>query len=205
MIKTIVNDFAENTYIINEKRAAYIIDPGSNFSEIAEYLNKKDFIVLGILLTHCHFDHLLSVNKIMKEYKTKVFIHEKEKACLFDPHLNLSGFATKKIIIEDSAAVTSFNEKTKFIIGDESIKVIETPGHSSGSVCFKYKNSLFSGDTLFKGTIGRTDLPTSNTLDIQKSILKIINFCNDKTTVYPGHGSATTIKTEKATNPFVKG
>ncbi len=204
MIKAIVNDFTENTYIINEKAEAYIIDPGTNYLEIKEYIDKKNFQVVGILLTHGHFDHIVAVNSIVKEYNTKIFIHELERDFLFDPNLNLSGLTYERFIIKNKSAVITFKENDKLKLGNEPIRIIETPGHTRGSVCFKYKNYLFSGDTLFKGTIGRTDLPTSNTLDIQKSLRKIIHICRDNTIVYPGHGHFTTILTEKEENPFMK-
>ncbi|MCK5761367.1 MAG: MBL fold metallo-hydrolase [Candidatus Izimaplasma sp.] len=204
MIKAILNDFAENTYIINEKAEAYIIDPGTNYKEIKEYLNKKHFTVLGILLTHGHFDHIVAVNDLVKDYGAKVYIHEKERDFLFDPNLNLSGLTYKRFTVNDKSKVITFTENDKIKLGNESIRIIETPGHTKGGVCYKYKNFLFSGDTLFKGTIGRTDLPTSNTLDIQKSIKKIFKICRDNTIVYPGHGHFTTVLNEKRDNPFVK-
>ncbi len=205
MIKTIINDFAVNTYIINENKEAYIIDPGSNYLGIIDYIDRKDFEIKGVLLTHGHFDHIIAVNQLVTKYQVKIYINEKEKAFLSNPSLNMSTQFSSKIIVNNQEKVFTFNEKTKFKLGNSSIKVLETPGHTKGSVCFKYKNFLFSGDTLFKGTIGRTDLPTSNTLDIQKSIRKIVLQCSDKTVVYPGHGTATTIINEKATNPFIKG
>ena len=205
MIKAIINDFAENTYIINEKAEAYIIDPGTNYEKIKEYLDKKKFNIKGILLTHGHFDHIIAVNDIINDYATKVFIHEKERNFLFDPTLNLSGLTYDKFTVLNKSAVSTFTENDVFRIGQEKIKVIYTPGHTRGSVCYKYKNFLFSGDTLFKGTIGRTDLPTSNTIDIQKSIKNIVKICSDNTVVYPGHGSFTTILNEKYDNPFIKG
>ena len=205
MIKAIVNDFTENTYILNEKEEAYIIDPGSNFLAIKEYIDKKRFKLLGILLTHGHFDHIIAVNDLVKEYNLNAYIHEKERDFLFDPNLNLSGLTYERFIVHNKAAVITFKEEDKIKIGKETIRIIETPGHTRGGVCFKYKNFLFSGDTLFKGTIGRTDLPTSNTLDIQKSIKKIIRICSDNTIVYPGHGHFTTILNEKYENPYIKG
>ena len=107
--------------------------------------------------------------------------------------------------MNDKSTVNTFTEEDKIKLGNETIRIIESPGHTRGSVCFKYRNFLFSGDTLFKGTIGRTDLPTSNTLNIQKSIKKIIKICSDNTIVYPGHGHWTTILNEKYENPFIKG
>ncbi len=205
MIKAILNDFAENTYIINEREEAYIIDPGTNYNEIKQYIDSKNFKLLGILLTHGHFDHIIAVNDLVRDYDIKIYIHEKERDFLFDPNLNLSGLTYKKFTVSDKSAVITFTENDKLKIGKESIRIIDTPGHTRGSVCFKYKNFLFSGDTLFKGTIGRTDLPTSNTLDIQRSIQTIVKICRDNTIVYPGHGHFTTILNEKYENPFVIG
>ena len=91
MVKIILNDFTENTYIINEKTDAFIIDPGTNFKGIKEYINESKFNVLGILLTHGHFDHITAVNRLVKEYNCDVHIYEKERDFLFDPNLNLSG------------------------------------------------------------------------------------------------------------------
>ncbi len=205
MIKVILNDFAENTYIINEKEEAYIIDPGTNYQEIKEYIDKKNFNLQGILLTHGHFDHIIAVNDLVADYDTKIYIHELERDFLFNPNLNLSGLTFKKFVVKNRLAVVTFTEDDKLKLGKETIRIIFTPGHTRGSVCFKYKNYLFSGDTLFKGSIGRTDLPTSNTHSIQKSIKNIIHICSDNTIVYPGHGHFTTILNEKDQNPFIKG
>jgi len=204
MIKTIINEYNENTYIINEKEEAYIIDPGSNFEEIKEYIETSNLKVLGILLTHGHYDHLLSVNKIESEYSTKIYIHKLESDFLFNPNLNLSFLTKNKIIIKNKKSVIEFNEETIFNIGREKITVIHTPGHSRGSVCYRYKKSLFSGDTLFKNSIGRTDLPSSSKKDIEKSIKKIIAQCKDNIKVFPGHGESTTVLNEKLNNPFIK-
>ncbi len=205
MIKAILNDFAENTYIINEKEDAYIIDPGTNYEKIKEYLDKKKFNLKGILLTHGHFDHIIAVNNIVRDYNTTIYIHENERDFLFDSSLNLSGLTYERFVVANKSDVSTFTEIDKFNLGKEKIRIIHTPGHTRGSVCFKYKNFLFSGDTLFKGTIGRTDLPTSNTLDIQKSVKNLVQICSDNTIVYPGHGNFTTILNEKYDNPFIKG
>ena len=204
MIKTILNDFTENTYIVNEKEDAYIIDPGTNFTGIKEYIDDSKFNILGILLTHGHFDHITAVNKLVSEYDCKVFIHELERDFLFDPNLNLSGLTYDRFVLKDKTAVITFTDNFEFKFKRESLVVVHTPGHSRGSVCYKYKNVLFSGDTLFKGSIGRTDLPTSNKADIQRSVNKIVKICRDNTIVYPGHGHFTTILNEKYDNPYIK-
>ena len=144
MIKAILNDFTENTYIINEKAEAYIIDPGTNYLKIKEYLDKKNFKVVGILLTHGHFDHIVAVNSVVKDFNTKIYIHEKERDFLFDPNLNLSGLTYERFTVDNKAAVITFNENDKLKLGKESIRIIETPGHTRSSICLKYKNFLFS-------------------------------------------------------------
>ncbi len=204
MIKTIVNEFDENTYIFNEKHEVYVIDPGSNYQGIKEYIDKANFQVLGILLTHGHFDHIISLNQLLKYYNTKVYIHKSESDFLFDSNLNLSMMTPTKFIINDKSKVIEITEKTEFKLGRETIKVIHTPGHSRGSVCYKYKKAIFTGDTLFKGSIGRTDLPSSSRSNIEKSVKKIITICKDNTTVYPGHGQFTTILNEKRENPYIE-
>ncbi len=204
MIKTILNEFDENTYIINEKAEAYIIDPGTNYKDIIKYVLESDFKVLGILLTHGHFDHIVGVNRLIKEFNCTVHIHELERDFLFDPNLNLSGLTYNRFTVTKKDMVQTFTESSSFILGREQIKILHTPGHTRGGVCYKYKNFLFSGDTLFKGSIGRTDLPTSSSVDIQRSVAKIIKTYRDNTIVYPGHGHFSTILNEKRDNPFIR-
>ncbi len=204
MVKIILNDFTENTYIINEKADAYIIDPGTNFKGIKNYLDESNFNVMGILLTHGHFDHITAVNRLIKEYDCLIYIHELERDFLFDPNLNLSGLTYERFIIKNKGSVKTITENSSMNLGREKIQIIHTPGHTRGGVCYKYKNFLFSGDTLFKGSIGRTDLPTSNGTDIQRSVNKLVKICRDNTVVYPGHGHFTTILNEKHDNPFIR-
>lgn len=204
MVKVILNDFTENTYIINEKAEAYIIDPGTNFNEITQYIAEKNIQVLGILLTHGHFDHLYSVNELVTKYDCNVYIHENERDFLFDPNLNLSSMTQKRFVLQKKHKVIIFNDKFKFKLGYENIQVFDTPGHTRGGVCYYYKNYLFSGDTLFKGSVGRTDLPTSSRSDLEKSVNMLAKKFKDNTIVYPGHGHFTTILSEKHDNPFIK-
>ncbi len=204
MVKAILSDFTENTYIINEKRECFIIDPGTNFDEIVSYITQKEFVVMGILLTHGHFDHVYSLNDCVEKFKAPVYIHENERDFLFDPNLNLSSMTYKKFVLEDKQIVTTITSQDKIKLGYETIKIIETPGHTRGGVCYHYKNFLFSGDTLFKGSIGRHDLPTSNKTHIERSVNMLISKLRDNTIVYPGHGHFTTILNEKLDNPFVK-
>ena len=203
MVKAIINEYTENTYVINEKQDALIIDPGANFIDIVKYINENEFEVKGVLLTHGHFDHLYTLNKVIDEYKCNIYIFNKERDFLFDPNLNLSNTLNKPFTLEDKSKVIELNKDSVIELGREKITLLHTPGHTRGGVCYKYKRFLFSGDTLFKGTVGRSDLPTSNKADLKRSIELIIKSCRDNTVVYPGHGSFTTILSEKHDNPFL--
>ena len=204
MVKTILNLYGENTYIINQKKECYIIDPGAHIGEIKDYIETEGFTVLGVLLTHGHFDHTFSINEVVAMYDCTVYIHKNERDFLFDPNLNLSNTLNKAITLKDKTKVSLIDKDTKLKLGYETITVIETPGHTRGGVCYKFKRFLFSGDTLFKGTIGRYDLPTSNKTHLSNSLKLLVKVCKDNTVVYPGHGHFTTILTEKLENPFLK-
>lgn len=203
MVNAIINEYTENTYIINEKQEALIIDPGANFLDIVKYINEKELVVNGVLLTHGHFDHLYTLNEVVDRYNCKVYIYNKERDFLFDPNLNLSNTLSKPFVLKDKSKVVELKNDSVIELGREKITLIHTPGHTRGGVCYKYKRFLFSGDTLFKGSIGRSDLPTSNRADLKRSLEFLMKHCRDNTVVYPGHGSFTTILTEKHDNPFL--
>ena len=203
MVKAIINEYTENTYIINEKQDAFIIDPGAHFKEIKAYIEDQNLNVKGVLLTHGHFDHLYTLNKVVAAYDCPVYIYEKERDFLFDPNLNLSNTLNRPITLQDKQKVQTLVETDILELGNETIRVLHTPGHTRGSICYKYKRFLFTGDTLFKGTIGRSDLPTSNKSDLQNSLIKIMQKNRDNTLVYPGHGPFTTIVNERMENPYI--
>ena len=162
MVKAIVNYYTENTYIINEQQDALIIDPGAHVDDIKAYIDQEQLTVKGILLTHGHFDHLYSINEVYDEYQCPVYIFHKERDFLFDPNLNLSSTITKQITFRKKQAIIPLDETDTIALGKQTIRLIHTPGHTRGGVCYQYRRFLFSGDTLFKGTVGRTDLPTSS-------------------------------------------
>ena len=204
MVKAIINAYTENTYIINEKQEAFIIDPGAHAEEIQAYIEEQGLQVKGILLTHGHFDHMYSINEVQTAFDCDIFIHTKERDFLFDPSLNLSSTLNKRIVVNEKQRVQTLEDKDVLKLGNETITVMHVPGHTRGCVAYKYKRFLFSGDILFKGAIGRFDLPTSSKADITRSLKRIITECKDNTVVYPGHGHFTTILTEKHENQYIK-
>ncbi len=204
MVKAIINEFAENTYILSENKQAYIIDPGSNYQAMHDYIEEHNLEVLGVLLTHGHYDHICGLNDLLEAFDAPIYIHELERDFLFDPSLNLSNFMASRFKIKDKHRVQAIDDTHSFNLGDDVITVIVTPGHTRGGLSFYYKAMLFTGDALFKENIGRTDLPTGDQTVLEASIKKIYATFPDNTVVYPGHGPFTTLAHEKNFNPFIR-
>jgi glyoxylase-like metal-dependent hydrolase (beta-lactamase superfamily II) len=204
MVRELINLYSENTYIINEKKICFIIDPGAPIDQIKKIIDDNEFSVEGILLTHGHFDHIYSLNDVFNLYQCPIYIHEDERDFLFDPNLNLSSTTLRPITFLNKPFINVMKDKDTVTLGRETIKVMHTPGHTRGGVCYLYKRYIFTGDTLFKGTIGRHDLPTSNRGDLHRSLQKIVKACRDNVVVYPGHGDYTTILNEKEDNMYIK-
>ncbi len=203
MVKTLINDFSENTYIIHNEQEAYIIDPGSNTTAMIAVIEEENLTIKGVLLTHGHYDHISGVNRLLETYDAPIYIHKSERDFLFDPSLNLSQFMEQRFKIMDKHHVHTIDEGDTFTLSGETIHVYHTPGHTRGGVSFTYKHMLFSGDCLFKGSIGRTDLPTGDKETIIKSAQRLVHDFPPNTVVYPGHGPFTTFAHERTHNPFL--
>ncbi len=200
-------EVTSNTYILGKKgEACIIIDLGTTSNEVIDFVKKNFKSVSGILLTHAHFDHYRGVNKFLKEFSNQdipVYIHEDDLEMLLDTSIN------KRIFYQDIPDINfeprCFKTGDKLKFGNLVIDVIHTPFHTKGSVCYlsKEDNALFTGDTLFKGSIGRSDFPNSTPEDIHSSLLKLTKL-NELLVVYPGHGPITSIKNELNTNPYIR-
>lgn len=182
------NGFASNCYIIHSKSEAYIIDPGVEADRIYEELDKRKLSPLGILLTHGHFDHILSADKLREKMKIPLYVHKLDAPMLNDPDKN----AYRRFFGEDftaSPAEYTFSDGDTISIGDEHINVISAKGHSEGSVCFDLGDKLITGDTLFADGFGRYDLYGGNVEKLFSS-LKLLNSLSTKgdKQIYPGHG-----------------
>ena len=189
-----------NCYVIFDEKSKEImcIDPAGDVDKI-EYLIKEVFKgkLKYIYLTHCHGDHIGGVTELKKRCNGKVLIHRFDSEGLNDSKINLSSIIDIPEI--ELEADSRIDDEDIIHLGDLEFKVIHTPGHTKGSTslyCSK-EAMLFSGDTIFYGTWGRTDLPTSSREEIMKSIQEKILTLPDDTIIYPGHGKATMIKNEK--------
>lgn len=198
------DDLISNIYLIEKDTNCIVVDPGSKKDNLLDYLNSHNLNVVAILLTHGHFDHIGGVDKLVKKYHCPVYIGFNDEFFLQDPHLNCSRYASNQEMVLNTRPTTVSEGEILNLLG-ENIQVIETPFHTDGSVCYYLKDSnvIFTGDTLFKNTVGRDDLPTSNPRKRKSSLNKLISL-PEETKIYPGHGGFSTIKQEKALNPFVK-
>jgi hydroxyacylglutathione hydrolase len=193
-----------NLYIVICKKTneAVIIDPGQNAFEIVkEQLKLHGAKAKAIWLTHSHFDHIVDVSKIKEDFSIPIYIHKADKGNLEVPGSDLIPLYVP--LFEGAFADYFIKEEQELKVGSFSFKVIHTPGHSEGGVCFYCKDQkiLFSGDTLFKGAIGILNLPTSDPLKMKESLAKLFALPED-TMVYPGHGKTTTIKQELSNRWF---
>lgn len=198
------DDLISNIYLIEKDTNCIVVDPGSKKDNLLDYLNSHNLNVVAVLLTHGHFDHIGGVDKLVEKYHCPVYIGFNDEFFLQDPHLNCSRYASNQEMVLNTRPTTVSEGEILNILG-ENIQVIETPFHTDGSVCYylEYSNVIFTGDTLFKNTVGRDDLPTSNPRKRKSSLNKLISL-PEETKIYPGHGGFSTIKQEKALNPFVK-
>jgi hydroxyacylglutathione hydrolase len=195
------NVFQENTYILVKNEMALIIDPGDEPAYISQQLDKMNYKVMGVLATHGHVDHVLSASHLCKICDCPFlmssldldWLMELENMC---DHFQLPYYGSPGIDIDIA-------EKKTMDLGDFSFNILHTPGHSPGGVCFLFDDKLFSGDTLFRHSIGRSDLPGGDLKALQHSIKKTLLILPEETLVYPGHLEETTIKEEKRSNPFI--
>jgi|SRR5690554_1694844 glyoxylase-like metal-dependent hydrolase (beta-lactamase superfamily II) len=194
---------AANAYIVytENKPEAVIIDPGDDIELIMDLIKEHELKLEKILLTHGHFDHIGAVKDLKERTGAQVAIHKQEADFLTDPNKNLS-YIINRQIVQDPADI--FLEDGDLIrVADMEFKVLHTPGHTEGGVCYKLGKVLFTGDTLFEGSVGRTDLSGGSYEQLMSSIREKLLVLDDDHLVYPGHGRQTTIGRERRENPFL--
>ena len=199
----VLGSVSTNCYLLKNKNTGelLIVDPADHAQEIFSRIREMQAKPAAILLTHGHYDHILAVEDVKKEYQIPVYACEKEAGTLLDPSANLSGYGNRScslkadILLEDLQA---------FEAAGFSVQMLHTPGHTPGSCCYYLKDEgiLFSGDTLFYGSVGRTDFPTGSGTDMQASVKRLLKELPETTRVCPGHNEETTIGYEKRYNPF---
>lgn len=196
MIETIVaGRLEENTYVISSKNGdAFVIDPGDNLDEHFDKLKKYN--IKFVLITHGHYDHTSG----LKLFKCPIYVYKDEMPFFYDSRLNLA--PRNKDLGFSDLDIHYYGDDQTFNFNGEMIKFIKTPGHTIGSVCYIYKDNIFTGDTLFRMSYGRTDFPTGSNKQMKESIYNLLQTYPENYKVYPGHDSSTTIGAEKKSNPL---
>ncbi len=201
------NPFQENTYVIyDETREAAIIDPGcydpAEQKVLDQFVIQNKLIVKYLLNTHCHIDHVLGNAHVVAKYAVPFLIHQKEETLLRAVKTYASNYGFQQY--HEALPSGYLVEGDKINFGKTELEVIFLPGHSPGHVGFYHRTDkvILSGDVLFEGSIGRTDLPGGNFNTLIDSIHKKLFILPDDVIVYSGHGNSTTLAEEKNTNPF---
>ena len=201
----VVSPFEVNCYLVwnKEDRVGVIIDPGDEDELIIERIEKRGIIPKAILLTHGHGDHIAAVGPLKEKYDIPIYIGRDDAHMLLSPSANVSAIFGYEVICPPADKTVSDLDVIKF--GSLEFTVFLTPGHSPGGVCYFTQNVLFCGDTLFNGSVGRTDLPGGSYDVLIDSINKKILSLPDDIVCYPGHGPKTTVGAERRNNPFLSG
>ena len=203
--KIVMGSVQTNCYFLyqEDQNKIIVVDPADRGEYLYNAFKEAGLEVVAILLTHAHFDHIWGCNQLRELAGVQVFAFEEEKELCESPKLNVSEdvgrpyTATVDWYLKDGETVT---------IEGMEFKVIWTPGHTQGSCCYYFEkdNILISGDTLFEGSVGRSDLPTGNGATLTRSLKERLMILPDETLVFPGHGDSTTIADEKKYNPFCR-
>ena len=182
---------ANCTYLISEKNDALLIDPAWDMNFISHTLTQKNLTLRGVLFTHGHFDHVKFAQQLLQQTGLKGYLEEKD--------ISLAGI--------DPQFLHTYSGAQQFKIGPFDIRITPTPGHTAGSVCIQIGNALFTGDTLFPGACGRTDLPTSDPRAMRQSLVELSRLPED-TQIFAGHSyggkCSSTIGYERVNNPFMR-
>lgn len=198
-------EFSANTYVIGKiGMSCLIVDIGTTKDDVIEYIEKHYEKVAGILLTHAHFDHIRGLPKILRRFKNvPVYLAKEDEPLLNDPSINSSNLTGEKVAVNVTTIPVEDGEVIK-VHNSFRFQVIKTPFHTMGSVCYLFEddNALFTGDSLFKGSIGRTDLEASDPSLVNSSLKKLTKL-NENLVIYPGHGPISRLQIEEETNPYL--
>lgn len=206
-IKTFVlGDYQTNCFVVSNPGSSdgWIVDCGFEPDEMLDWIQEHGIVATAMLLTHAHSDHIAGIDRAIQRLgPMPIYVHEAENGFCSDPVLNLSAAIGMPVCVTEPDR--QLHDGDTLTLGDETWRVVHTPGHSPGGVLFIHdsSNQAIVGDTLFAGSIGRIDFPTSDPDAFRHSILKVMMDLPDDLAIHPGHGPASSIGRERATNPFV--
>ncbi len=202
--KCILGPVYTNCYFLKNKTTGemILIDPADCPDKIYEKVTQMEGTPVAVLLTHGHFDHIMAAQAVKERYNIPIYACRQEEEMLRDPSVNMTSHYGRDCSITPDVFLTDLEV---FQLAGFTVQMIHTPGHTKGSCCYyiKEEDVLFSGDTVFYGSVGRTDFPGGSTADIVRSLHKLVDSLPEETEVFPGHDASTTIGYEKRYNPFV--
>lgn len=189
--------YEENIYVLIDEKSkdACIVDPGGNAEILIQKIEELDCNIKYILLTHGHFDHVEALNEIEAKYKAPIYMNENEVDFMKSDKTVFGNLPKEYKLIKDGDVLP---------FGDDFIKCIHTPGHTKGGMCYLYKDAIFTGDTLFKGSVGRSDFVGGDFNELINSIKTKLMVLDGNIKVYPGHMESSTIEFERLRNPFLQ-
>ena len=203
--KIVTGQLEVNTYVVTQATGkdadCLVIDPSDHCGDVVKYLQKEKLRPIAILLTHGHSDHIMGIPEILAEYKdAEIYVHDNDKAMLSDSNRNGSILMGVNFYVDSVInALTDGPAR----VGEFEFTVLHVPGHTQGGCAFVFGDVCFCGDTIFAGSVGRTDLPGGNSGQLIKSIREKILTLPPQTTLCPGHGGRTTVEREARSNPFL--
>lgn len=196
--------YAANCYVITceDTKKTAIIDPGGDANDIVNYIERNDLDLDCIILTHAHGDHIGGVPEIKDKKGVPVFIHNQDADMLKNKNRNMTSLMSGPDV--EVVADKLLQDGDTIKLGNLELNIIHTPGHTRGGICIQIEDILITGDTLFTGSIGRTDFEGGSYEEIIDSIKKKLLVFDNQMKVYPGHGPESTIGVEKRTNPYIR-
>ena len=196
------DDLISNAYVVDDGKFCFVIDPGANNDSIINYIKKHSLVLKAVLLTHGHIDHIRGVDRLVEKHGCELYVHQFDDVMLKDPYINCSINLGERVTVKSNPIFVKDGDILK-ILDDCEIKVIHTPYHTRGSVCYYFNNNiLFTGDTLFRFSVGRDDLPNASPNSKTESFNKIKKL-PPETKIYPGHGQNSVLSDELALNRFL--
>lgn len=201
--KIVVGAYQENTYVVyNEAKEALIIDPGDEAERIIAWIKENEWKPQAILITHTHIDHVMAIDPVREAFGIEAYVHEIEADTFQTPDMNMQA----SDIVVNKPADHLWTELGEHTVGSFTFDIALVPGHSPGHVVYIFKEDAFviCGDTIFRGSIGRTDLRGGDLRTLLLGILRDILPLPKHFILYPGHGESTTVQREIQTNPFLE-
>ena len=203
--KIVTELLEENTYILhNEDKECIIIDPGYGFKLIDSFILLNNLKPLAILATHAHIDHIASASDFIDKYNIDLYLCENERLIVENFHRAVNYWGMGDTIKRPNVSHWIKVDQKNLQISNFNFSIIFNPGHSPGSISFVMEDLVFCGDLIFKGSIGRTDLPLGNSIDMKQSLSFFVNSFKQDCKLLPGHGEETTLYEELKYNPFLR-